>query len=43
MKPGSLVVSHDFMVPGWKADRVITIDEEPDTADLLHSIYIYRR
>jgi ribosomal protein L11 methylase PrmA len=43
MKPGSLVVSHDFMVTGWKPDEVVTIDEELEIDGLLHSIYIYRR
>jgi hypothetical protein len=43
MKPGSLVISHDFMVPGWQADEVITIDEELEIDGLLHSIYVYRR
>jgi hypothetical protein len=31
------------MVPGWKADKVVTIDEELEIDGLLHSIYIYRR
>lgn len=43
MKPGSVVISHDFMVAGWKADEVVTIDEELEIDGLLHSIYIYRR
>lgn len=43
MKAGSLVISHDFMVPGWKPEKVVTIDEELEIDDLLHSIYIYRR
>lgn len=43
MKPGSLVISHDFSVPGWEADEVFTLDEELETEDLLHSIFVYRR
>lgn len=43
MKPGSIVISHDFMVPGWEANKTIMIDEELEIDGLLHSIYIYRR
>jgi precorrin-6B methylase 2 len=37
LKPGSRVISHDFMVPGWKASRVETMDafKRP------HTIYLY--
>ena len=43
MKPGSVVISHDFTVAGWEPDQVVTIDEELEIDGLLHSIYIYRR
>ena len=37
LKPGSRVVSHDFMVPGWKPSHVETMDafKRP------HTIYVY--
>jgi cyclopropane fatty-acyl-phospholipid synthase-like methyltransferase len=37
LKAGSRVVSHDFVVPGWKASRVETMDafKRP------HTIYVY--
>ena len=37
LRRGSRVVSHDFMVPGWKASRVETLDafKRP------HTIYVY--
>jgi len=37
LRKGSRVVSHDFMVPGWKASRVETLDafKRP------HTIYVY--
>lgn len=43
MKKGSLVVSHDFAIPGWDPDETITLDDEPDIEGLLHTIYLYRR
>lgn len=43
MKPGSLVVSHDFKIPGWEPDESIEIDEEVEIDGLPHSIHLYRR
>jgi len=37
LKPGSRVVSHDFVVPGWKASRVETMDAFKRS----HVIYVY--
>jgi len=37
LKPGSRVVSHDFVVPGWKASHVETIDAFKRS----HTIYVY--
>jgi hypothetical protein len=43
MKPGSLVVSHDFEIPGWEPDESIEIDKEVEIDGLPHSVHLYRR
>lgn len=37
LKRGARVVSHDFIVPGWKADRV----EKVHSSGRTHTIYVY--
>ncbi|MCS7014723.1 MAG: TIGR03000 domain-containing protein [Gemmatales bacterium] len=39
LKPGARVVSHDFEVPDWKPDSVITVSEQGGFRD--HVIYLY--
>lgn len=39
LKPGARVVSHDFEVPGWKPDSVVTVSERNGFRD--HVIYLY--
>jgi hypothetical protein len=39
LKPGARVVSHDFEVPGWKPDSVVTVSEQNGFRD--HIIYLY--
>lgn len=36
LKPGSRVVTHDYVIPGWKATRVAKTDEKQP-----HTIYLY--
>jgi protein-L-isoaspartate O-methyltransferase len=43
MKPGSIVVSHDFQIPGWEPDQSVEINEEVEVEGLPHSVHIYRR
>lgn len=43
MKPGSIVVSHDFQIPGWTPDESFEIDEEVELEGLPHEVHIYRR
>jgi hypothetical protein len=38
LKPGTIVVSNTFAVPGWKPDRVVEVNDFYRT-----NIYIYRR
>jgi len=38
LKPGSRVVSHDFEVRGWKAERI----EQAKAHNRMHYIYVYR-
>ncbi len=39
LKPGARVVSHDFRVPGWKADKVDL--QDPFGEGHKHTIYLY--
>lgn len=39
LKPGARVVSHDFRVPGWKADKVDL--QDPFGQGHKHTIYLY--
>ncbi len=38
LKPGARVVSHDFVMRGWKPQRIETVD----AAGRTHMIYVYR-
>ncbi len=38
LHPGARIVSHDFEVPGWKADHVSTVR----TMGTTHTIYLYQ-
>ncbi|MCS7168900.1 MAG: TIGR03000 domain-containing protein [Gemmatales bacterium] len=39
LKPGARVVAHDFQVPQWKPDAVVTVTEQGGFRD--HIIYLY--
>jgi len=41
LKPGTRIVSHDFQIPGWKAEKTETIHD--DGEGRAHTIYLYRR
>jgi SAM-dependent methyltransferase len=41
LRKGSRVVSHDFEVPGWKADRIENASDEREFRQ--HIVYLYRR
>ena len=42
LQKGARVVSHDFEVPGWKADKVELFEEKPPRSGQ-HTLYLYRR
>lgn len=42
LKKGSRVVSHDFEVPGWKAEKVENVGED-ESEFRQHTLYLYRR
>ena len=42
LKPGSRVISHDFLIPGWEADETFGFDEEKDIDGLPHTVYVYK-
>ncbi len=43
MKKGSRVVSHDFEFSGWKADKVINVEDNDEGDGRTHTLYYYRR
>lgn len=43
MHKGSRVVSHDFEFSGWKADKVITVEDTDEGDGRSHTLYLYRR
>ena len=43
MKKGSRVVSHDFEFRGWKADKVLEVEDHDDGDGRSHTLYLYRR
>ena len=42
LKKGSRVISHDFEVPGWKADKTEGVGED-ESEFRQHTLYLYRR
>lgn len=42
LKKGARVVSHDFEVPGWKADKTENVGED-ESEFRQHTLYLYRR
>jgi SAM-dependent methyltransferase len=40
LRPGARIVSHDFQVPGWKPEKVETVNSENEVA---HTLYLYVR
>ena len=43
LRPGAVVVSHDFLIPNWKPDERIELEEQNEIDGLPHRIYVYRR
>ncbi len=43
LKPGAMVLSYDFPVPEWEADRMVTVPGEGRLQGLDHKLYLYRR
>jgi hypothetical protein len=43
MRPGSRVVSHDFVFDGWTLDKTVTLWDETEWVKGEHRIYLYRR
>jgi len=43
LKPGARVVSHDYEVVGWRAEKVETFCENPQLGYPSHTIYLYRK
>ena len=43
MHKGSRVVSHDFEFTGWKADKVINVEDNDEGDGRTHTLYYYRR
>jgi protein-L-isoaspartate O-methyltransferase len=43
MKKGSRVVSHDFEFSGWKAEKVVNVEDNEEGYSRSHTIYVYRR
>lgn len=42
LKPGAMVVSHNYSIPGWK-DREVDYSSVMDDGGEEHSIYVYRK
>jgi outer membrane protein assembly factor BamB len=40
LRPGARVVSHQFRIPGWKADREMKVSSSEDKGD--HLLYLYQ-
>ncbi len=43
LKQGARVVSHDYEIIGWHAERVETFCENPNLGYPSHTIYLYRK
>jgi hypothetical protein len=43
MKKGSRVVSHDFEFRGWKAEQVLTVEDNEEGDSRTHTLYLYKR
>jgi protein-L-isoaspartate O-methyltransferase len=43
MRRGSRVVSHDFEFRGWKAEKVVEVEDNTDGDSRGHTLYLYRR
>jgi predicted RNA methylase len=42
LKKGARVVSHDYEIIGWRAEKVETFCENPELGYPSHTIYLYR-
>ena len=42
LESGSMVVTHDFHIPGWE-DKLVESKEIPDITGSIHTIFLYRR
>jgi SAM-dependent methyltransferase len=42
LKPGVLVVTHNYMIPGWE-DKEVTSKVVPDSEQKEHTVFLYRR
>jgi hypothetical protein len=42
LRPGTLVVSHNYTIPGWEA-KEIGSEKIKDGLDKEHSIYLYKK
>ena len=43
LKPGVLIVSHNYIVPGWEEKEIKPADTVTDSDGKEHSIYLYKR
>jgi hypothetical protein len=43
MKKGSRVVSHDFEFSGWKAEKVLQVEDNDEGYSRSHTLYLYLR
>ena len=42
LRPGTLVVSHNYLIPGWEAKRIGS-EKIKDGLGQEHSIYVYKK